>query len=551
MKKIFLLSLVILCVLLAALPVYAADDRYVKVGLLYGNDSLAAVNFQNLTGGGKGYLFGTFASDLSPIPNLSTDVSTITVLREENYAFKDKAFSVTSGAEVAVGKYHLQITDAFATEALARQTIAAMGLNDGYVHFAFGEYFVRIGQYATLEGARDDLPFMQALLPGVPFVVVGGNASTLSIASFETGAVLAQITLTDGVLAVVPQNADGAPITWFKQVKYLGNFSVNMVGADKLSVINVPTLADYCKGVLPYEISPEWPIEAQKAAALCAKSYILYYHNRHASNGFSVCAGNHCQIYKGPAAATEVSDLAVDEIAGLQVVYDGKPIQGFYHSSNGGSTEDCRNVWGGSVPYLLAVEDHLENIENIPNGLWETTVTFAEITAILKQKGHTKNDIVNVYIEAFTPAGNVSKLTFVDSTGAHISFEREAARTVLSSVTKSLRYTIVVPGSVSESEDQKPVGNSRVYELACEILLSVQELSGIEVVLPAPPVRVPMPPVSPQVSVAEGDSVTFRGRGYGHSVGLSQWGAKYKAELGYSCEQILKFYYTGAEVVAM
>lgn len=84
------------------------------------------------------------------------------------------------------------------------------------------------------------------------------------------------------------------------------------------------------KGVLPYEIDPDWPAEAQKAQAVCARSFALGTH-KHGSD-YDLCNTTNCQVYLGANRATEVSDAAVNATKGETLSYNGSSVIGYFYS---------------------------------------------------------------------------------------------------------------------------------------------------------------------------------------------------------------------------
>ena len=101
-----------------------------------------------------------------------------------------------------------------------------------------------------------------------------------------------------GVLPMEERGEDGTA-TWFKGYKYPGGFSYPRVTGGDLNVINVVNLEDYVKGVIPYEMNGSWPLEALKAQAVCARTYVCKSVKHLSSYGFDVCNTTCCQVYYG------------------------------------------------------------------------------------------------------------------------------------------------------------------------------------------------------------------------------------------------------------
>ena len=122
-----------------------------------------------------------------------------------------------------------------------------------------------------------------------------------------------------------------------------------------VTLVNVVSMEDYLQGVVPCEIVPSWKIDAIKAQAVAARTYAMFHKNGYRSSGYDVTDDTRSQVYQGAGAETEATNRAVRETAGEIVTYGGKPIDAVFHSSGGGYTENCENVWGSSIPYLKGV----------------------------------------------------------------------------------------------------------------------------------------------------------------------------------------------------
>ncbi len=395
-------------------------------------------------------------------------------------------------------------------------------------------------------------------------LTIAPSGSGIVVKDTDTGAVLYQ---TNAPILVVQPQGD---FTWFQKYKYRGSFVYQMVGG-KLTVINEVPLEEYIKGVIPYEMSPSWHREALKAQAVCARSYAVGQGARHKNNGFDVCNTTHCQVYRGIGQATANSNAAVDETRG-QYLYEGdKKVVGYFFSSDGGATESSENVWSGSYAYLKGKKDPYEKTEAISNGVWSKTLTAAEIGQKLNASGRKIGSVKSLQVTKRTEMGNVNELTITDTSGKTVVLTKESCRTVLG--LNSIRYQIngqgtldgsgqteALPtqgtGTISVNGTPMPDGTfytiqgkdtvSNIGSVAGKTALTA---SGKETLTEQPPTH---PASDWQRSTADpvvsADRYTFSGRGWGHSVGMSQYGAKAMAEQGKTYKEILQFYYTGVTV---
>ena len=351
--------------------------------------------------------------------------------------------------------------------------------------------------------------------------------------------------------AILPDGQGQTAETWFRFYKYRGGFEYPRVTGGKLSVINVVDLEDYVKGVIPYEMSGTWPAEALAAQAVCARTYVSRT-TKHSASGFDVCNTTDCQVYYGRGNSTSGpsarSDSAVDETAGLCLYYNGKLIEAVYFSSDGGATEDARNVWGGDLAYLKGKEDPYEALVTIPGYRYTTTYTKDQLTWVLQNSGYSIGTVEKVYVSDYTAMGNVYKVTFVDSSGKTLTVQGDKCRTIFYSSTlgksvKSLRFTIDGQGQGAElyinSSATAIASTDGAYAISGKG--TVTALGGDAWVLTSSG-------KSQTGGGSSGGDVTICGTGSGHNVGMSQWGARAMAEQGYSYEDILRFYYTDVDL---
>ena len=469
-------------------------------------------------------------------------------------------------------------------------------------------------------------------------------------------------TATGQVLYTSEQGADhlaihpNSTLTWFKGYKWYGDFVYRRASGNNLTVINYVGLEDYVKGVLPYEISADWPTEAQKAQAVCARSFALGTH-KHTSEGYDLCNTTNCQMYLGTNLATAASDAAVEATRGEYLTYNGELVIGYFFSSDGGATEDAVNVWGGDYPYLQGKVDPYETYDSS----WSVTLTADEVRQKLLDAGYTIGTVANVAITKRTDTDNVNEVTVTDTDGKKVTIQRDSVRTVFG--LKSIRYTITpnttasasaaLPQSASvkispsthkvsldgqsvtpqgyniednnyyklrgiayllngtdsqfnvtwdaannsivltSGEAYQPVGGELGDSVSAQITSCTPSsativLDGTTISLTGylvngnnyyklrdvgnalsfgvdydtanqavlidsgssmseDPEGSLTPDSTPETTVPP-VSYTFTGSGWGHSVGMSQWGAYAMAQQGFTYEDILKFYYTGISI---
>ncbi|MDO4669158.1 MAG: SpoIID/LytB domain-containing protein [Butyricicoccus pullicaecorum] len=374
------------------------------------------------------------------------------------------------------------------------------------------------------------------------------SGSGLTVKDTETGAVLYETNVP--MLAISPSG----DLAWFQKYQYRGDFMYQAANG-KVTVVNDVALEDYIKGVVPYEMSPSWHKEALKAQAVCARSYVDGQKGRHKSSGFDVCNTTHCQVYHGIGRATANSNAAVEETRGQYLYEKDKRVVGYFFSSDGGATESAVNVWGGNYAYLTGKKDPYEKTESISNGVWSKTLTAAEIRNKLTASGRSIGEIQSVQVTKRTEMGNVNALTITDTSGKAVTLTKEACRTVLG--LNSIRYTVGGQGSLEGTQtntiavNDKPVQDGGFHTIQGDgTKANIGSVHGKTALTAAgkETLTVAAQPTVDSDPVVTGKSYTFSGRGWGHHVGMSQYGAKAMAEQGMNYQQILQFYYTGVTV---
>ena len=520
---------------------FGGDD--VRVGLYYGSDALPGANLLNSVG--TGYRFGY--DDGAGFCQLGITAETaISMVKTQNVyyvRFSDglSGYTDQSTSNIVVGCYHIGLPGRYATFEEAKAAAVSVG---GFPAWIKGEFQVRIGAYAS-EGAAESA--LQSL--GVADAsVVGTSSYGITVVKTGTAAPIFQFDGgTENAMLIVKPGMDDSvkTITHFKKRQYYGSFRYERIEGGNLTVVNLVSMDDYVRGILPYEMSSSWPLEALKAQAVCARSYTVTNMDahRHSSSHFDICTTTHCQVYKGTESANANTDRAVEETAGQYAWYDGKVIEAYYHSSDGGATENIENVWNEELPYLRGVLDPYEAlIENeIPSYHWTRTYTGRELKEMVAAYDYNCSDIVDIKVSKLTDTGNVYSVTFTDKNGKSWTVTKDKRLRSMFG-TKSLRYTITPGGDgYSLTNDQSLGALNGAWALDGEgnpvkvNVTTVYALTGNGV---------------EEVKAPENTdgTFTFSGTGSGHNLGLSQWGAYSMAKQGYTYEEILKFYYTGIEI---
>lgn len=521
------------------------DGNRVLVGLCYGSGTLPGANLKNSVG--EGYRFGYLDKDRAFWEVARIGETTISVVKTQNVWYgtpgQYPSYGDEATSDVFVGCWHALVPLEFQSWEEAAGYAESVG---GFPAWIDGAYQVRIGAFATKDEAK-------ALADTFGGTVVGTSGYGVSVVRTGTAQVLFQFDgkREDLPLTVLPGQIRGEKtVTYFRGVRYYGGFQYRRFGGGNLTVINVVNMESYVSCLLSQEMSPSWPIEALKAQAVCARNYVEA-DGRGRHSGFDVCPTTHCQAYPGLGGENERTRQATAETANLRAWYDGKQAHTYYFSSSGGGSEDVKNVWGSSgYPYLCGVIDPYEETVKEQIAYWSTTKTYTatELTEVLNSKGYVNAGIVDVKTE-LSPTGNVKTLILVDAKGKSWPFVKESGvRNMLG--LKSMRY------QVERSEQKSETATGTWYTDGGGTLSSmgdvyvigtggkVEKVSGDVYVISSSGTQALM-----ESSGQAAEPVfTFHVSGWGHSVGMSQWGAYAMASQGKTFDEILKFYYPGIEL---
>lgn len=545
-KAIVTLACVVTFFALNTASADAAVKDTLRVGLRYGSSAMFSANLENAVG--SGYELGYFEDGRDFVSLGWTDETSISMTAAGTiYVSSSGEYSAT-GNGTHLGPWHVELDeydDFEEAEEAAREA-------DGWTVFLDGTYAVRTGSYDSKNEANraaDDLGG-KAVRSSDDAVLITRTRTTDILYEFDYGG--------SQSLGVMPQAGRREKAeTWFKGYKYNGGFEYVRPDGGNLRVINVVDLEDYVKGVVPYEMNGDWPLAALEAQAVCARTFACR-NTKHASYDFDVCSAICCQVYNGVNTATDRSNEAVDNTEGVCIWYDGELIEAVYHSSDGGATEDAKNVWGGDVPYLQGKKDPYESLISIPNYSYTVTYTPAELTWVLQNSGYSIGTIADVYIAERTALGNVSKVVFTDTSGKTLTVTGQACSNAFYSTTygknvRSLNFTI--SGGSGESSGSGFCVNSASNWIDTLSGAAAITAGGQQTKLPGSgwcavtdSGTVALEAASGSTSSGSGDLFIITGTGNGHHVGMSQYGAKAMAEDGYSYEDILSFYYTDVTI---
>jgi stage II sporulation protein D len=328
-----------------------------------------------------------------------------------------------------------------------------------------------------------------------------------------------------------------------QQRHYRGRLQLRPEGGT-LQAINHIALETYLPSVVGSEMPPRWPQAALRAQAVAARTYAL--RQRKPGAAFDLTATVTSQVYKGVESETDSTREAVASTRGQVLMYRSSLANTVFHSSSGGRTENSGDIWRQQLPYLVSVPDF---DQRSPVHQWEKPLP----PELLRQAFREIGGVKRIDVVATTATGRVRQARVVGPVGTLVLTGPEL-RTRLGLRSTQVRFEVVEPRPFRPG----PPGEERRPTLLTTVPISppppVTDVvdSATGATLAAAPIAAAPAPVrllrqpSPQPSSLP--TLLAIGRGFGHGVGMSQWGALAMAEQGQSHERILSHYFRGTEL---
>lgn len=251
----------------------------------------------------------------------------------------------------------------------------------------------------------------------------------------------------------------------------------------KILVVNELGVEDYLRGILCQEVAPWWPMDALKGQAIIARSYALYQKQFPKAQDFDLTSDIYSQVYGGKSSERWRANRAVDLTRGKILTYQGNLFPTYYHATCAGHTEDASKLWDIDLAPLKGVVCPF--CLHSPHYKWQVKISLQDISAKLIVKGFKIREINGIEILGYDGSGRI--------TGLEIKNQGKG-----------------FPISVKDFRQA----------LGPNIIRSANFTSRID-----------------------SGAVYFEGLGWGHGVGLCQWGMQEMAQKGSKYEQILQYYF--------
>jgi stage II sporulation protein D len=325
----------------------------------------------------------------------------------------------------------------------------------------------------------------------------------------------------DGPVILYPDAYDEEHLIYINGRPYMGAVEFNVEKRKNIRPVNQLPLEDYLKGVVPFEVFPDWNIEALKAQTLAARTYMVTHQSPQLDDTIQY------QVYGG-YNKFENAKRAVTETKGEIITFKDQPISAFYSASNGGMTENNEHVWGGQPsPYFPIKQDPYDPIQP-----WDFTFKKTQIKLgkwdewdDLKEKNGKITSSIKKWLNRNGYEGDIKIL----------SIPLFAIDPVKNKSNRSIK------GSIQVEFMRRLIDGTILFE---QVSLDHVDLKNIRPMIGGGYFK------SYLISSFETNptSYTVKGKGNGHGVGMSQWGASEMAEKGKTYKEIIDHYYPGTQV---
>ena len=444
------------------------------------------------------------------------------------------------------GAHHLRSVTSYSREE-AEQLVAllqASGIPGARVAYD-GSFRVAAGNAIDPYGLTTVQQQVSALMPHVAMQSFFPDFRRLDVVRNDGRTVLTYDNMPNMPLRVA---AADSGILSVEGRQHRGVYEFLLTADLRFNVISTMDVEDYLKAVVPREMPSLWHLEALKAQAVVARTYTQASRGKHAASGFDLCTfSTCCQAYGGVDWEHAHSSAAVEATRGVMLFSGGRPAATFYHSDSGGHTEYNDYVWNGTpISYLIGVPDPFPAMAGSPHSTWTASLSPAELGRVLLSGSVNVGTVQRLEIKERTPGGRVALLVVHGTLGRAELVRQQPRLPNGSPSTYELRSTMYsVTNEIATTlhiSNGQTTHTQRTWDG-----LSVLSASG-QSQLPVTLSYVLQGQSGPTSVSAQAVSFVFDGSGWGHGVGMSQWGARGMAEQGYTYQNILLHYYQGVEL---
>ncbi|MFH0738493.1 MAG: SpoIID/LytB domain-containing protein [Candidatus Omnitrophota bacterium] len=319
-------------------------------------------------------------------------------------------------------------------------------------------------------------------------VIYRGSGLNTTVTAYSGGILLGELKSYLNKLIIKSHDPDAIIIDGRM---FRGDIQLTKKADNNILVINNIEFEDYVKGVLYHEASHYWPNEALKAQAIVCRSYAVSRVKENSSRDFDATADTYSQVYGGKTSERFRTSKAVEDTKGEVLTYQGQVLPAYFHATCAGHTEDASNLWNINLPPLKGVACGF--CKDSPHFSWHYVFSKKEIIEKLSSAGYKIKQIKDIKIASRNNSSRVTSLV------------------------------------ISSNGDEVKV-----------LAKDFRNISGPNIIRST----------NFQVRVVK-DDVVFEGIGWGHGVGLCQWGAYFMSKQDWDYKKILKYYYPGASISSL
>ena len=271
--------------------------------------------------------------------------------------------------------------------------------------------------------------------------------------------------------------------------RFRGEVNIIKNNQERFTVVNHVELEDYIKGVLYHEVSHHWSLETFKVQAIATRTYAFYRMKQGRTQDYDLTDDIYSQVYGGRSSERYRTNIAVNKTKGLVLTYQGQILPAYFHAACGGRTEDVSELWKEDLPPLKGVTCTF--CKDSPHYSWKKNFRLSDIQNKLNSKGYQLGLIKEISVAERNKSGRIRLLEIMTRDGQKATVSGKDFRNIIGpNLLKSNNYEIIMKGYFMD----------------------------------------------------------LFGQGWGHGVGMCQWGVNAMARLRYKHDEILKYYYPGAEI---
>ncbi|MGA2774542.1 MAG: SpoIID/LytB domain-containing protein [Candidatus Omnitrophota bacterium] len=323
--------------------------------------------------------------------------------------------------------------------------------------------------------------------PDTHEVLYQGRNLKTTVTTYKNGILIGEKSFNRDRILIIPKDEG---IVIMNDRTFRGSILIIKDKNGLLSAINRIGLEDYIRGILYHEVSHYWPMEVLKAQAIVSRTYARYSMQVNKLQEFDLTNDIYSQVYGGSRSERFRTNQAVEETVGRVITFEGKIIPAYFHATCGGHTEDASLLWNINIPPLKGVACGF--CKDSPHFNWHEVIFTGEIRQALVNAGYKIGVIKKIFPLSRDTSGRISDLKIINTKNDLVIPAKDFRNIIGPNLIRSTNFKVNIVGT---------------------------------------------------------DAV-FEGIGWGHGVGLCQWGAYFMAKNGSSAEEIIRYYYPKTDVQA-